>query len=80
MGLDPLVEGAIEVLGQNVYASDVELVQVRKQVGMVFQRPNPLPISVRDNVLFGHSLHAGKGRGTRTEREDIVEFLNRVSE
>ncbi|MEZ5540977.1 MAG: phosphate ABC transporter ATP-binding protein [Pseudomonadota bacterium] len=67
------IEGAIEVLGQNVYASDVELVQVRKQVGMVFQRPNPLPISIRDNVLFGHALHAGRDRSSRRERDAIVE-------
>lgn len=67
------IEGAIEVLGQNVYAPDVELVQVRKQVGMVFQRPNPLPISIRDNVLFGHTLHAGAGRGARGAQDEIVE-------
>ncbi|MGB5473379.1 MAG: phosphate ABC transporter ATP-binding protein [Gammaproteobacteria bacterium] len=67
------IEGAIDVLGHNVYAPDVELVQVRKQVGMVFQRPNPLPISIRENVLFGHTLHSGQGKGSRSERDDIVE-------
>ena len=36
--------GTIEVLGHDIYAEDVELVQVRKQIGMVFQRPNPLPL------------------------------------
>ena len=51
------IEGSIEVHGKNIYDPDVELVQVRKQVGMVFQRPNPLPISIRDNVLFGYDLH-----------------------
>jgi phosphate transport system ATP-binding protein len=67
------IEGAIEVLGHNVYAPDVELIQVRKQVGMVFQRPNPLPISIRDNVLFGYTLHSGQGKSSRSERDDIVE-------
>jgi phosphate transport system ATP-binding protein len=67
------IEGAIEVQGQNIYAPEVELVQVRKQVGMVFQRPNPLPISIRDNVLFGHNIHNKKGTGSRSERDDIVE-------
>ena len=67
------IEGAVDVLGHNVYAPDVELVQVRKQVGMVFQRPNPLPISIRENVLFGHTLHSGQGKGARSERDDIVE-------
>ena len=66
------IEGTIEVMGQNVYGPNVELVQVRKQVGMVFQRPNPLPISIRDNVLFGHRLHVGRATG-RSEQEEIVE-------
>jgi phosphate transport system ATP-binding protein len=67
------IEGAIEVLDKNIYDPDVELVQVRKQIGMVFQRPNPLPISIRDNVIFGHKLHSTGGRVSRSERDDIVE-------
>jgi phosphate transport system ATP-binding protein len=67
------IEGAIEVLNKNIYDPDVELVQVRKQIGMVFQRPNPLPISIRDNVLFGHNIHSRGQRVSRGEREDIVE-------
>ena len=63
-------EGSIEVRGQNIYDPAVELVQVRKQVGMVFQRPNPLPISIRDNILFGHKLHM---RGKGGKRDEIVE-------
>jgi len=64
------IEGSIEVRGQNIYDPAVELVQVRKQVGMVFQRPNPLPISIRDNILFGHKLHM---RGKGGKRDEIVE-------
>ena len=67
------IEGAIEVLNKNIYDPDVELVQVRKQVGMVFQRPNPLPISIRDNVLFGHNLHAEGRRLSRRDKDHIVE-------
>src|SRR5210317_2554395 len=67
------IDGSIEVLGKNIYDTDVELVQVRKQVGMVFQRPNPLPISIRDNVLFGYNIHTPGKRPSRAEREDIVE-------
>jgi phosphate transport system ATP-binding protein len=66
-------EGVIEVLNNNIYAQDVELVQVRKQVGMVFQRPNPLPISIRDNILFGHRLHNKNKRLSKTDKEEIVE-------
>jgi phosphate transport system ATP-binding protein len=66
------IEGTIDVMGENVYGPDVELIQVRKQVGMVFQRPNPLPISIRDNVLFGHKLHR-TNRTSREEQDEIVE-------
>ena len=41
------ITGTIDVMGENIYAPGVELIQVRKQIGMVFQRPNPLPISIR---------------------------------
>ncbi len=68
------IEGSIAVLDHDIYDQGVELAQVRKQVGMVFQRPNPLPISVRDNVLFGFELHAGgKKRMHRSEKDEIVE-------
>ena len=66
-------DGAIEVLGQNVMAPEVELVQLRKLVGMVFQRPNPLPISIRDNVLFGHRVHHADAKLSENERDEIVE-------
>jgi len=66
--------GTIEVLGHNVLGPTVDLVQVRKQVGMVFQRPNPLPLSIRDNVIFGHRIHRPLGeRFTRRHEEEIVE-------
>ena len=50
--------GRITVLGKNIYDPDVSLSELRKCVGMVFQRPNPLPISIRENVLFGLRVHA----------------------
>jgi phosphate transport system ATP-binding protein len=66
--------GSITVMGQDVLAPAVELVQVRKQVGMVFQRPNPLPLSIRDNVLFGLRLHEpATARRGRAAREEVVE-------
>jgi len=67
------IEGSIEVLNKNIYDPDVELVQVRKQIGMVFQRPNPLPISIRDNVLFGHNLHNAGKRLSRSDKDEITE-------
>jgi len=67
------IDGSIQVMGKNIYDDDVELVQVRKQIGMVFQRPNPLPISIRDNVLFGYNIHSERRRTPRAELDDIVE-------
>ncbi len=65
--------GSIEVLGQDIYDPKVSTVQLRKEVGMVFQRPNPLPLSIRDNVLFSHRVHRGKGRVSRADEDGIVE-------
>ena len=66
--------GEIHVLGHDVLAPEVEIVQVRKQVGMVFQRPNPLPLSIRDNVLFGSRLHRPKGkRLSKADEEALLE-------
>ncbi len=67
------IEGTIEVLDKNIYDPGVELVQVRKQIGMVFQRPNPLPISIRDNVIFGHRIHAKGEHTSKSDQDDIVE-------
>ena len=53
-------EGDLFVSGYNVLSRDTDVLALRRDVGMVFQRPNPLPISIRDNVLFGVRLHAPK--------------------
>ena len=66
-------EGLIEVMGRNIYEQNVELVQVRKQIGMVFQRPNPLPISIRDNIIFGHRLHTEGRKPRASEQDEIIE-------
>ena len=63
--------GTITVLGHDIYGDDISAIQVRRQVGMVFQRPNPLPLPIRDNVLFGHRLH----RETRSSRSDEEALL-----
>jgi phosphate transport system ATP-binding protein len=49
--------GKIELLGKNIYDPDISLIELRKSVGMVFQRPNPLPISIYENVVFGLRIH-----------------------
>jgi len=67
------ITGSVDVMGENIYDPGVELVQVRKQIGMVFQRPNPLPISIRENVLFGHRIHNADQKTSKSEENDIVE-------
>lgn len=65
--------GAIDVLGQNIYAPEVSLVELRKAVGMVFQRPNPLPLSVYENVVFGLRVHSRRRALTRAVLDEAVE-------
>ena len=69
--------GDIEILDKNIYDSDVSVRQLRRSVGIVFQRPNPLPISIFDNVLFGMGLHDAHKSLSRSERADVVEMALR---
>ena len=65
--------GEIVVLGKNIYDPDVSLPELRKAVGMVFQRPNPLPISVYENVVFGLRIHSERHRLKRSNLDEAVE-------
>jgi phosphate transport system ATP-binding protein len=65
--------GEIKILGKNIYDRDVSLVELRKSVGMVFQRPNPLPISVYENVVFGLRIHTPRVRLSRSILDAAVE-------
>lgn len=66
------VEGKLLVDGEDLYGPDIDPVMVRRQVGMVFQRPNPFPtLSIRDNVLAGYKLNNSKM--TKSEADDLVE-------
>jgi phosphate transport system ATP-binding protein len=69
---DARVEGEVLLNGDNLYADNVDPVLVRRQVGMVFQRPNPFPtMSIRDNVLAGVKLN--NTRIPKSEADLIVE-------
>ncbi|MBW6507678.1 MAG: phosphate ABC transporter ATP-binding protein PstB [Rhodobacteraceae bacterium] len=65
------VEGRITLDGQDIYAPSVDPVQLRAQVGMVFQKPNPFPKSIYENVAYGPRIH-GLARG-RADLDEIVE-------
>jgi phosphate transport system ATP-binding protein len=66
-------EGTINLLGKNIYDPDVSLIELRKSVGMVFQRPNPLPISVYENVVFGVRIHSPRSELKRSVLDEAVE-------
>ena len=51
------VEGTVLLDGIDIYSPEMDLIELRKRVGMVFQRPNPFPMSIYDNVAFGPRLH-----------------------
>ncbi len=65
--------GVIEILGKNIYDPDVSLIELRKSVGMVFQRPNPLPISVYENVIFGLRVHTPRNQLKNSILDETVE-------
>lgn len=61
-------EGKVRYYGQDLYASDIDPVEVRRRIGMVFQRPNPFPKSIYDNVAFGPRINGFKG-----DMDELVE-------
>lgn len=61
------VEGEVSLDGENIYAPDVDVVELRRRVGMVFQRPNPFPKSIFDNVTLGPRLLGIRDRRTLSE-------------
>ncbi|MBM7846572.1 MULTISPECIES: phosphate ABC transporter ATP-binding protein PstB [Herpetosiphon] len=65
------VEGEVLFHEQNLYANDVDAVEVRRRIGMVFQKPNPFPKSIYDNIAFGPRINGWKG--TKSEMDDLVE-------
>ncbi|OQW96151.1 MAG: phosphate ABC transporter ATP-binding protein [Verrucomicrobia bacterium A1] len=66
-------QGEIRILDKNIYDPDVSLMELRKSVGMVFQRPNPLPLSVYENLVFGLRIHEPAGRPARADLDAAVE-------
>ena len=62
------VEGQILIEGKPVYGREVDLVELRKKAGMVFQRPNPFPLSIFENVAFGLRLHSQLSRAGLAEK------------
>lgn len=64
------VNGRVEFFGQNIYDRGINLNRLRRQIGMVFQKPNPFPMSIYDNVAYGIRI---AGRRSRSDLDKIVE-------
>ena len=64
------ITGDVQLDGQDIYSPKVDVTLLRKQVGMVFQRPNPFPMSIYDNIAYGPRLHGIK---QKSKLDEIVE-------
>ena len=64
------IEGEVLLDGENIFHPDVDVVHLRKLVGMVFQRPNPFPMSIYDNIAYGPRIH---GLRNKAKLDEIVE-------
>ena len=64
------IEGDLFFRGQDVNGKDVDVTELRRQIGMVWQKPNPFPMSVYDNITYGPKLH---GNHSKAELDEIVE-------
>jgi phosphate transport system ATP-binding protein len=64
------ISGEVFVDDENIYAPDADVTLLRKKVGMVFQKPNPFPMSVYDNIAYGPRIH---GQKNRAALDEIVE-------
>jgi len=67
---DTRIEGKIFLDNKNIYDQDVDVVDLRKRVGMVFQKPNPFPMSIYDNIAYGPRIH---GNRDKKRLDEIVE-------
>jgi len=65
-------EGEVLIDGPNILKKDADLVSLRKKVGMVFQRPNPFPLSVYENIVFGEKVH-----GENIKRDSLDEIVEK---
>jgi len=65
------LEGQIKIHGENIYEKDVDPVAVRRNVGMVFQKPNPFPKSIYENVAFGARINGYKGNMDELVRSSL---------
>ena len=64
------IEGTVEYAGKNIFDPDVSVSELRREIGMVFQKPNPFPMSIYDNIAYGPRTH---GIRNRAQLDELVE-------
>ena len=64
------IDGEVFYNGENIYGKDVDVTRLRRQIGMVFQKANPFPMSIYDNIAYGPRTHGVRGKA---KLDDIVE-------
>lgn len=64
------ITGEVKYLGKDIYLKDTDVNELRREIGMVFQKPNPFPMSIYDNIAYGPRIH---GTRNRAKLDDIVE-------
>ncbi len=74
---DQRAEGEVLLDGRNILSSSCDVMELRRQVGMIFQKPTPFPMSIFDNVSYGLKMHYRLGRGERADR--VEEALSRAA-
>ena len=67
---DVKITGDVRYQGKDIFGADVDVSQLRREIGMVFQKPNPFPMSIYDNIAYGPSTHGIKGKA---QLDEIVE-------
>ncbi len=64
------ITGEVLIDGENIYNKDIDVIALRKKVGMVFQKPNPFPMTIYDNITYGPKIH---GQKNKAQLDQIVE-------
>ena len=70
-------EGVIAFDGKNIFDSDNDIVELRKKIGMVFQKPNPFPKTIYENIVYGPKLHGEKDK--KVLDEIVIKSLKAVA-
>ncbi|MGD9779294.1 phosphate ABC transporter ATP-binding protein PstB [Methanomethylovorans sp.] len=66
------IQGSVKIDNKDIYSKDIDVVDLRKRVGMVFQKPNPFPMSIHDNIAYGPKIHGVAKKDIDSVVEDAL--------